>query len=50
MRVTLFSNSPPVYYTKTGRAYGAWIADGTAFDDIPVILIVQITIITQISS
>ena len=35
MRVTLFSNSPPVYYTKTGRAYGAWIADGTAFDDIP---------------
>lgn len=35
MRVTLFSNSPPVYYTKTGRGYGAWIADGTAFADIP---------------
>ena len=28
MRLTLFSNSPPIYYTKSGRAYGYWVPDG----------------------
>lgn len=31
MRVTLFSNSAPVYYTINGRAYGEYIPSGSAY-------------------
>lgn len=31
MRVTLFSNSAPVYYTVNGRAYGEYIPDGSSY-------------------
>lgn len=31
MRVTLFSNSPPIFYTKNGRAYGDFVAEGAPY-------------------
>lgn len=31
MRVTLFSNSAPIFYTKNGRAYGEFIPEGSNY-------------------